>query len=260
MAAVVAANGDHVPAYGADPVSRGRGRPVPGSISEPGPRSTWRSTGPEPTWSDCSRCSDRSRRSSAPRRPTSTWTNAGPRNASWAASWWRWPLLTASSPPSWWRRRRADRRRAPCATPAGVDHPVHRSGHVLPGGRGRRFGRVGSRSGHVASPGWGPAVQCSAPFSKWGSGVRVGRPGSTCSRSGGPRTAPWEPRRSCRSVPGEHLRLRYVRKQSMQLASKTRFIAAQFSCLLTDGLWYRNAGHANAMARRLAEGSPGWRG
>ncbi len=54
--------------------------------------------------------------------------------------------------------------------------------------------------------------------------------------------------------PGETSGLRYVRKQSMQLASKMRFIAAQFSCLLTDGLWYRNAGHANAMARRLAEG------
>ena len=54
--------------------------------------------------------------------------------------------------------------------------------------------------------------------------------------------------------PGETSGLRYVRKQSMQLASKMRFIAAQFSCLLTDELWYRNASHANAMARRLAEG------
>ena len=40
----------------------------------------------------------------------------------------------------------------------------------------------------------------------------------------------------------------------MQLASKMRFIAAQFSALLTDELWRRNAAHANAMARRLAEG------
>jgi threonine aldolase len=48
--------------------------------------------------------------------------------------------------------------------------------------------------------------------------------------------------------------LRYLRKQSMQLASKMRFTAAQFVALLTDDLWLRNATHANAMARRLAEG------
>ena len=44
----------------------------------------------------------------------------------------------------------------------------------------------------------------------------------------------------------------YVRKQSMQLASKMRFLAAQFDALLSDELWRRNAGHANAMAARLA--------
>jgi threonine aldolase len=33
-----------------------------------------------------------------------------------------------------------------------------------------------------------------------------------------------------------------------------RFIAAQFDALLTDDLWLRNATHANAMARRLADG------
>jgi threonine aldolase len=46
---------------------------------------------------------------------------------------------------------------------------------------------------------------------------------------------------------------RYVRKQTTQLASKMRFIAAQFEALLTDGLWERNARHANAMAALLAE-------
>ena len=44
----------------------------------------------------------------------------------------------------------------------------------------------------------------------------------------------------------------YVRKQSMQLASKMRFLAAQFDALLSDELWLRSAGHANAMAARLA--------
>ena len=46
--------------------------------------------------------------------------------------------------------------------------------------------------------------------------------------------------------------LLYIRKQSMQLASKMRFLAAQFDALLTDELWLRCAGHANEMASRLA--------
>jgi threonine aldolase len=45
----------------------------------------------------------------------------------------------------------------------------------------------------------------------------------------------------------------YLRKSSMQLASKMRFISAQFHALLSDELWLRNAAHANAMAARLAE-------
>lgn len=49
--------------------------------------------------------------------------------------------------------------------------------------------------------------------------------------------------------------VRFGRKQAMQLPSKMRFIAAQFVALLTDGLWRRNASHANRMARRLAEGA-----
>ncbi len=55
-------------------------------------------------------------------------------------------------------------------------------------------------------------------------------------------------------LPAETAGLRYIRKQSMQLASKMRFIAAQFDALLRNDLWLRNATHANAMARRLAEG------
>ena len=54
----------------------------------------------------------------------------------------------------------------------------------------------------------------------------------------------------------------FLRKQSMQLASKMRFIAAQFEALLGDGLWRRPASHANAMAARLADavaGVPGVR-
>jgi threonine aldolase len=50
---------------------------------------------------------------------------------------------------------------------------------------------------------------------------------------------------------------RFQRKQQMQLASKMRFLAAQFSALLEDQIWLRNARHANAMARRLADGVSG---
>jgi threonine aldolase len=46
--------------------------------------------------------------------------------------------------------------------------------------------------------------------------------------------------------------LPFTRKQGMQLASKMRFVGAQFDALLRDGLWLRSAAHANAMARRLA--------
>jgi threonine aldolase len=44
----------------------------------------------------------------------------------------------------------------------------------------------------------------------------------------------------------------HLRKQTLQLASKMRFLAAQFKALLTDDLWLANAAHANAMASRLA--------
>ena len=52
----------------------------------------------------------------------------------------------------------------------------------------------------------------------------------------------------------------FLRKQTLQLASKMRFIAAQLGALLTGELWRENAVHANAMAARLAaalEGAPG---
>jgi threonine aldolase len=47
----------------------------------------------------------------------------------------------------------------------------------------------------------------------------------------------------------------YLRKQQTQLTSKMRFVAAQFGALLQDDLWRANAAHANAMARRLADGA-----
>jgi threonine aldolase len=45
---------------------------------------------------------------------------------------------------------------------------------------------------------------------------------------------------------------RYLRKQTLQLASKGRFLAAQFEAMFEGDLWRRNAAHANEMAARLA--------
>ena len=46
----------------------------------------------------------------------------------------------------------------------------------------------------------------------------------------------------------------YLRKMNMQLASKMRFMSAQFIALLEGDLWLRSAAHANAMAARLRAG------
>ncbi|GAB2748589.1 low specificity L-threonine aldolase [Salinifilum aidingensis] len=54
-------------------------------------------------------------------------------------------------------------------------------------------------------------------------------------------------------APGAVRGVEYLRKSSMQLASKMRFLSVQFEALLAGDLWLRNARHANAMARRLAD-------
>lgn len=45
----------------------------------------------------------------------------------------------------------------------------------------------------------------------------------------------------------------YTRKQGLQLASKMRFIAAQFITYLSNNQWYNTAKHANDMAKILAQ-------
>ncbi len=46
-----------------------------------------------------------------------------------------------------------------------------------------------------------------------------------------------------------------LRKTRLQLASKMRYIAAQFEEYARDGLWRENAEHANAMAALMADGA-----
>jgi threonine aldolase len=50
---------------------------------------------------------------------------------------------------------------------------------------------------------------------------------------------------------------KYLRKQTLQLASKGRFLGAQFVAMFEGDLWRRNAAHANAMAARLADAIAG---
>lgn len=47
--------------------------------------------------------------------------------------------------------------------------------------------------------------------------------------------------------------VRFIRKQSAQLPSKMRYVAAQFEALLADDLWIDLAASANAQATRLAD-------
>jgi len=54
--------------------------------------------------------------------------------------------------------------------------------------------------------------------------------------------------------PGRVRAIPHLRKMSMQLASKMRFVSVQFDALLSGDLWLRSASHANAMARRLERG------
>ena len=46
----------------------------------------------------------------------------------------------------------------------------------------------------------------------------------------------------------------YLRKTSMQLSSKMRFVSAQLIAIVGGDLWKRNGEHANAMAKRLDAG------
>jgi threonine aldolase len=46
----------------------------------------------------------------------------------------------------------------------------------------------------------------------------------------------------------------YRRKRAGHLLSKMRYCSAQLEAYIADGLWLKLAGHANAMAKRLADG------
>jgi threonine aldolase len=51
--------------------------------------------------------------------------------------------------------------------------------------------------------------------------------------------------------------MRYRRRRGGHLFSKMRFLSVQLDAYIADGLWLRNARHANAMAQRVREGLAG---
>jgi threonine aldolase len=57
----------------------------------------------------------------------------------------------------------------------------------------------------------------------------------------------------CFLKPGLSADFKYIRKQGMQLASKMRFISAQYIAYFRNDLWKSCAAHSNAMARMLAD-------
>lgn len=57
----------------------------------------------------------------------------------------------------------------------------------------------------------------------------------------------------CFLKPGLSHDFKYIRKQGMQLASKMRFISAQYIAYFENDLWKKCASHSNSMARLLYE-------
>jgi threonine aldolase len=57
----------------------------------------------------------------------------------------------------------------------------------------------------------------------------------------------------CFLKPGLSADFKYIRKQGMQLASKMRFISAQYIGYFRNDLWKKCASHSNAMAKIMAE-------
>jgi threonine aldolase len=57
----------------------------------------------------------------------------------------------------------------------------------------------------------------------------------------------------CFLKPGLSNDFKYIRKQGMQLASKMRYMSAQFIAYFRNDLWKLNAEHSNSMAKLLAD-------
>ena len=85
----------------------------------------------------------------------------------------------------------------------------------------------------------------------WGCARRRAISASTCSVSAAPKMGCWAARPSSSSRAASTAARLAARKRGMQLASKMRFIAAQFSAATENDRWRTYATHANAMAKLL---------
>ena len=108
--------------------------------------------------------------------------------------------------------------------------------------------------GHEAAHGWRTAGQCRGAPWRSRCGLSRAMPAWTSSPSAAPRTGCCLARLVVALNPEAAHGLLFLRKMNMQLASKMRFMSAQFIALLEGDLWLRSASHANAMAARLRAG------
>src|SRR5205085_10277268 len=90
------------------------------------------------------------------------------------------------------------------------------------------------------------AIGCSAKEITWQSGVDVLCFGGTKNGAAAAELVVFFKKDLAREF-------EYRVKQVGQLGSKSRFLAAQWMALLNNDVWLKNARHANAMARKLAE-------
>ena len=149
------------------------------------------------------------------------------------------------------------RRRAPRPAAPRLDHPVDRARHRLHRGRDRGDRRRRPRARHVPARRRRPARQRRRGARRLVRGAdhrgrrrrRLLRRHEERARlrRGGRRSA----------TPSSARDFAFTRKQLGQLASKMRFVSAQFEALLAGDLWLRSARHANEMAARLAEAVAG---
>jgi threonine aldolase len=91
------------------------------------------------------------------------------------------------------------------------------------------------------------ALGCDPADITWKAGVDV-------LSFGGTKNGAWAAEAVVFFNPADAEEMRWRRKRSGHTLSKGRMIAAQFKGLLEHGDWLKLAAHANAMARRLAEG------
>jgi threonine aldolase len=108
--------------------------------------------------------------------------------------------------------------------------------------RGLRVHMDGARLGNAVA-----RLGCTPAEATWKSGVDVLSFGATKNGALAAEAVVFFDRELAQSA-------RYRRRRAGHLYSKMRFISVQLEAFIKDGLWLRNAGHANAMAERVREG------